>query len=73
MAKTAIIADDAKGFRGFLVDFLQSSAPGATIDEVPDGESLVKKVMGGEYSLVLTDYDMGSGMTGEDAIRAKRV
>ncbi len=72
MAKSAIIADDDAGLRGGLAGFLRGAVTDAKIDEVPDGESLVKKVLGGGYSLVITDYDMGMGMTGVSAIRAIR-
>ena len=72
MTKSGIIADDDASLRGGLARFLRGAVTDAKIDEVSDGESLVQKVLGGGYSLVITDYDMGRGMTGVSAIRAIR-
>ncbi len=69
MAKSAIIADDEASWREGLAEFLQHAVPDAEIDQVSDGESLVERVREGQYSLVLTDYNMGEGrMSGTDAI-----
>ncbi|MBI2580994.1 hypothetical protein HYV85_04270 [Candidatus Woesearchaeota archaeon] len=47
MVKSAIIADDDVHFRENLAGVLRRAVTDAKIDEVPDGESLVKKVQGG--------------------------
>ena len=72
MAKNAIIADDDDNLRKGLAMFLLQAVKDANIMSVPNGESLVEKVRGGGYSLVMIDYDMGMGMSGADAIRAIR-
>ena len=69
MAKKVIFADDDDLVRRSLAGYMKMCVDGIEIEDVPDGESLVKKVREGAYSLVLTDNDMGPGkMNGIDVI-----
>ena len=72
MDKRVIVADDEVNIRDFLCILVESCVPDAKIDSVADGDSLVQKVMEGDYDLILTDYEMGPGMNGVDAIKAIR-
>ena len=59
MSLKIIIADDDADFRGTVADTVKDAAPDSVIDQVPDGESLVKAVRNGSYDLVFTDFNMG--------------
>lgn len=64
-----IIADDHAFLRQGVERILRKEFPTAQIDEVPDGEELVKKVMKTEYDLVISDVSM-PGRGGMEALHA---
>ncbi len=72
MPKTAVIADDEISMRFFLRSIIQQFVPASKVEEVTDGQSLVERVRLGGLSLIILDYQMGSGMTGIEAIEAIR-
>ena len=73
MGVRVIFADDDENFRGSLIRFFKSKVPAdVEVIEVPTGESLVDKVKSEQFNLVFTDYDLGKGMNGVDAIKAIR-
>ena len=72
MVKKVIIADDMREARILLCAMVENYVPDASIDSVDNGKTLVQKVKEGDYDLILTDYHMGQGMDGIEAIKAIR-
>lgn len=70
--KKVIVADDNEFIRETYTDILENYLSNTEVVAVPDGESLVEEVKKGDYSFVLTDNSMGSGITGIEAIREIR-
>ncbi len=64
-----IIADDHAFLRQGVERILRKEFPTAEIDEVADGEDLVKKVMQYQYDLVISDVSM-PGRGGMEALHA---
>ncbi len=67
-----IIAEDDVIVRNAYLNYFERFAPGAKVDVVPDGRSLVEKVKEGCYSLCITDNLMPPGITGIEAIKEIR-
>src|SRR5579871_5276908 len=63
-----IIADDHQIVRFGLKQVLLTSFPSAEIDEAQDAETLLKKVMKGEYDIVISDLSM-PGISGMEALQ----
>src|SRR4029077_9412795 len=63
-----LIADDHAIVISGLRQLLLQQYPTAIIEEVPDAESLLKKIMEKEWDLVITDFSM-PGRTGLDALK----
>ncbi len=63
-----IIADDHRIVRFGLKQVLLASFPSAEIDEAQDAETLIKKVLKGEYDLVISDLTM-PGRSGMEALQ----
>jgi two-component system, NarL family, invasion response regulator UvrY len=62
-----LIADDHTIVRRGLIQILRDGLPSATIEEVEDGEGLLKKVFTGHWDLVITDLSM-PGRNGLEAL-----
>ena len=62
-----LIADDHSIVRKGVRQILTEGFPDAEIDEVPDAESLIKKIIEQEWDVVLSDLSM-PGRSGLDAI-----
>lgn len=62
-----ILADDHSFIRLGLIQILKDEYPSVEIEQVADGESLVKAVMQKDWSLVITDLDM-PGRSGLEAL-----
>ena len=62
-----LIADDHSIVRKGLRQILQEEYVDAYIDEVPDAESMIKKVMKENYDIIVSDISM-PGRSGLDAI-----
>jgi len=63
-----IIADDHLIVRFGLKQVLLAAFPSAEIDEAEDAETLLKKVLKGNYNLVITDLSM-PGRSGMEALQ----
>lgn len=63
-----LIADDHTIVRKGLKQILLDEFPSAKIEEVPDAEGLIKKVMQGKWDVVLSDLSM-PGRSGLDALQ----
>jgi DNA-binding NarL/FixJ family response regulator len=63
-----LIADDHTVVRKGLRQILQDEFPTAEIDEVPDAEELIKKVMNEHWDVVVSDLSM-PGRSGLDALQ----
>ena len=63
-----LIADDHTVVRKGLRQILQDEFPTAEIDEVPDAEELIKKVMNEHWDIVVSDLSM-PGRSGLDALQ----
>lgn len=68
----AIFADDDEALREAWASIL-SQRYGFVVDPVSDGRLLVEKFRARRYDLVVTDYDMGTGMDGIMVVQAIRV
>lgn len=62
-----LIADDHTIVRRGLIQILQDGLPSATIEEVEDADTLLKKVFSEKWDLVITDLSM-PGRSGLDAV-----
>ena len=62
-----LIADDHTIVRRGLIQILRDGLPSASIEEVEDGEGLLKKVFTGHWDLVITDLSM-PGRNGLEAL-----
>lgn len=72
MTKRVIIADDHQSWREMYVHAIRFAFPDVNIDEVESGADLVKRVLQGDYSAVVSDNDMedkGAGLTALRTIR----
>ena len=72
MLKNVIIAEDHLSWRGICVDLVKSSFPDVQVDVVETGSDLVRRVLEGDYSLVISDNDMeekGAGLKALQTIR----
>src|SRR3989344_4714091 len=58
MVKNVIVADDHPSWRGMYVDIVKGAFPDVNVDAVETGSDLVKRVLEGDYSLVISDNDM---------------
>jgi two-component system, NarL family, invasion response regulator UvrY len=63
-----LIADDHTVVRKGLRQILLDEFPAAFIDEVPDAEELIKKVMAAKWDVVVSDLSM-PGRSGLDALQ----
>ncbi len=63
-----LIADDHTVVRKGLRQILQDEFPASEIDEVPDAEELIKKVMSEHWDVVVSDLSM-PGRSGLDALQ----
>ncbi len=63
-----LIADDHTVVRKGLRQILLEEFPNAVIDEVPDAEELIKKVMSAQWDVVVSDLSM-PGRSGLDALQ----
>jgi DNA-binding NarL/FixJ family response regulator len=63
-----LIADDHTVVRKGLKQILLDEFPNAKIEEVPDAEGLIKKVMQGKWDVVVSDLSM-PGRSGLDALQ----
>jgi len=63
-----LIADDHTVVRKGLRQILLDEFPAAFIDEVPDAEELIKKVMNAKWDVVVSDLSM-PGRSGLDALQ----
>ncbi len=61
-----LFADDVADFRRFIPKGLERA--GHSVDAVENGEQLLEKLSTGAYDLVITDNDMGSGITGLEVL-----
>ena len=72
MVKNVIVADDHPSWRGMYVDVVKGSFPDVHVDTVETGSDLVRRVLQGDYSLVISDNDMeekGAGLKALQTIR----
>lgn len=67
-----LIADDHTVVRRGLKQILLDEFPGAKIEEVPDAEGLIKKVMQGKWDIVVSDLSM-PGRSGLDALQQIKI
>jgi two-component system, NarL family, invasion response regulator UvrY len=65
--KRIILADDHSFIRLGLIQILKDEYPSALIQEVSDGESLIKEVKKNDWDLVISDLDM-PGKNGLEAL-----
>ena len=63
-----LIADDHSVVRKGLKQILLDEFPAAVIEEVPDAEELIKKVMSAKWDVVISDLSM-PGRSGLDALQ----
>ncbi len=63
-----LIADDHSVVRKGLKQILIEEFPSATIEEVPDAEEMIKKVMNANWDVVISDMSM-PGRSGLDALQ----
>ncbi len=63
-----LLADDHGLFRAGIADILARGFPGATLDQVPDLPSVLARLEGGDYDLILLDVFM-PGMEGATSAR----
>ncbi len=63
-----LIADDHTVVRKGLKQILLDEFPAAVIEEVPDAEELIKKVMSAKWDVVISDLSM-PGRSGLDALQ----
>jgi two-component system invasion response regulator UvrY len=63
-----LIADDHTVVRRGLKQILLEGFPTATIEEVPDAEELIKRVMQSEWDVIISDLSM-PGRSGLDALQ----
>ncbi|MBS3137587.1 response regulator [Candidatus Woesearchaeota archaeon] len=73
MVKNVIVADDRENWRKMYVAVLSSAFPDVHIDEVETGSDLVKRVLEGNYSVVISDNDMESRNNGLEALQQIRL
>ncbi|MEA3200993.1 MAG: hypothetical protein QOE90_2421 [Thermoplasmata archaeon] len=80
----ALVADDSEDIRFLVSRLVRKVAPGASVDVVHDGAqalAALEDAGDGEDLLVISDYDMGPGITGtqllarvaESSPRARRI
>src|SRR3989338_2121127 len=72
MTKNAIVADDHPSWRGMYVDIVKRAFPDVHVDAVETGSDLVKRVLEGDYSLVISDNDMEEKGVGLKALQTIR-
>ena len=72
MLKNVIIAEDHPSWRGICVDLVKSSFPDVQVDVVETGSDLVRRVLEGDYSLVISDNDMEEEDAGLKALQTIR-
>lgn len=72
MERKVIIADDNEDSRTVYASMIANRVGDVEVVQVAEGGSLVEKVRGGGFSLVLTDNEMPPGMDGLKAIRTIR-
>ena len=65
--KRILLADDHSFIRLVLIQILKDEYPSVEIQEVGDGESLIKEVMNQDWDLVISDLDM-PGRSGLEAL-----
>jgi DNA-binding NarL/FixJ family response regulator len=65
--KRILLADDHSFIRLGLIQILKDEYPSVEIQEVGDGESLIKEVMNQDWDLVISDLDM-PGRSGLEAL-----
>ncbi|CAN5597793.1 response regulator transcription factor [soil metagenome] len=65
--KRILLADDHSFIRLGLIQILKDEYPTVEIQEVGDGESLIKEVMNQDWDLVISDLDM-PGRSGLEAL-----
>lgn len=65
--KRILLADDHSFIRLGLIQILKDEYPSVEIQEVSDGESLIKEVMNQDWDLVISDLDM-PGRSGLEAL-----
>jgi len=65
MERKILVADDDQIVRKTLTDLLTYA--GHKVTAVPDGESAIAQYEG--HDMLITDYNMGMGMTGIDVIK----
>ncbi len=63
-----LIADDHTVVRKGLKQILLEEYPSAVIDDVPDAEELLKKLLKNEYDIVISDLSM-PGRSGLEALQ----
>lgn len=63
-----LIADDHTVVRRGLRQILLEGFPTATVEEVPDAEELIKRVMNSEWDVIISDLSM-PGRSGLDALQ----
>lgn len=68
----AIVAEDNIDWRKKNIGAIRIAAPDAEIEQVETGEDLVAKVLSGNFSLVVSDINMGSQIDGLEATRRIR-
>ena len=72
MVKNAIVADDHPSWREMYVDIVKGAFPDVNVDAVETGSDLVKRVLEGDYSLVISDNDMEEKGVGLKALQTIR-
>ena len=72
MVKSVIVADDHPSWREMNVRKVQEAFPDVRVDSVETGSELVKRVLEGNYSVVISDNNMeeeGAGLKALQTIR----
>ena len=72
MVKSVIVADDDPRWRKMNVRIVQEAFPNVHVDSVETGRELVKLVLEGDYSVVISDNNMeeeGAGLKALQTIR----
>ena len=72
MVKSVIVADDCLDWREMNVRKVQEAFPDVHVDSVETGSELVKRVLEGDYSAVISDNNMeeeGAGLKALQTIR----
>ena len=72
MKRRLIVAEDDTYQRALFKEYIESLMEDLEVDDVSNGQSLVKKVRENDYLMVITDYSMEPGMNGLSAIEEIR-